>query len=56
MYYKGLFVIKEPTFCITAWIERDSAAEKAASFTSTPGNKEMITSPQDVTELKKEAA
>ena len=39
-----------------AWIERDEANAAALNFTSTPGNKEIITSPQDVTELKKEAA
>jgi hypothetical protein len=33
-----------------AWIERDEAAFRAGSFTSTPGNKEIITSPLDVTQ------
>lgn len=40
----------------SAWIERDEANAAAGNFTSTPGNKEIITSPVDVTELKKEAA
>lgn len=39
-----------------AWTERDEVAFRAGNFTSTPGNKEIITSSQDVTELKKEAA
>ena len=39
-----------------AWIERDEAASAALNFTSTPGNKEIITSPPVRTELKKEAA
>jgi len=39
-----------------AWIERDEAASAALNFTSTPGNKEIITSPQDVTQLEAEVA
>jgi len=39
-----------------AWIARDEVAAAAGSFTSTPGNKEIITSPQDVTRLNAQAA
>jgi len=39
-----------------AWIARDEVAAAALNFTSTPGNKEIITSLQDVTELNSEAA
>lgn len=38
-----------------AWIARDEAA-LAVNLTSTPGNKDIITSPQDVTQLDAEAA
>ncbi|HEY9782849.1 MAG TPA: hypothetical protein V6D09_22250 [Leptolyngbyaceae cyanobacterium] len=31
-------------------------AKSAVNFTSTPGNKEIITSPQDATQLNTEAA
>ncbi len=39
-----------------AWIERDEAASAVVNFTSTPGNKDIITSPQDVPQLDAEAA
>lgn len=39
-----------------AWIARDEVAAAAGSFTSTPGNKQMITSPQDVNQLNALAA
>ena len=34
-----------------AWISRDEVAAAAVSFTSTPGNKDIITSPLDVTQI-----
>ena len=40
----------------TAWIARDEVAFRAENFTSTPGNKEIITSPQSGSQLNALAA
>jgi hypothetical protein len=39
-----------------SWIERDEAASAVGNFTSTPGNKEIISSLLDVTQLDAEVA
>ena len=39
-----------------AWIARSEVAASAGNFTSTPGNKDIITSPRDMTQLNALAA